>query len=282
MAYRRNFYYDQSVYINGTEVKGVQSFDGNWSVPNTPMLAAGYEYIGTEIEGELVGDVSVSRRIVSNTDPITGLIGSPVSGYLLYGANHAQNKSFNFNQGYITSFESSCSIGEVATSDFSITAYGGIGSGDITDTSYNPITPKVATADSMTLNTTFGSTNAIQSYDFDLSLNVRPIYKMGDMFVPSDFEIQTPIVSRINFELFANEYEIKNLLDAICSTDFIENLSITLNEKCDGPEIISFSFDDAELVDSSISANIGNNLSVNLGFEKYYSTVEEAKSGIFG
>jgi|TARA_Y100000289_G_scaffold19707_1_gene19025 hypothetical protein len=281
MAYGRNIYYDQSVYINGSEIKGVQSFDGNWSVPNTPMLAAGYEFVGTEIEGELVGEVSVSRQIVSSSDPIPNLIGSPINGYLLYGPNHSRNKSFNFNQGYITSFQSSCAVGEVATSDFSLTAYGGIGSGNITNTSYTPITPTVALANSMTLNTSFGSTNAIQSYDFDLSLNVRPIYKMGDMFVPSDFEIESPLASKVNFTITADEYEIKNLFNSICSTDFIENLSITLNEKCDGPEITSFSFNGAKLVDSSISADIGNNLTINLGYEKYYSNASDAKNSIF-
>lgn len=281
MAYGRNIYYDQSVYINGSEIKGVQSFDGSWSVPNTPMLAAGYEFVGTEIEGELIGEVSVSRQIVSSTDPIPNLIGSPINGYLLYGADYSRNASFNFNQGYINSFQSSCAIGEVATSDFSLTAYGGIGSGSITDTSYTPITPKVATANSMTLSTSFGDTNAIQSYDFDLSLDVRPVYKMGDMFVPSKFEIQTPLVSKVNFTIFANEYEIKNLYQAICSTDFIEDLSIILNEKCDGPEITSFSFNGAKLVDSSISSDIGNNLTINLGYEKYYSSAAEAISSIF-
>lgn len=281
MAYSRNSYYDQSVYINGSEIKGVQSFDGSWSVPNTPMLAAGYEYVGSEIEGELVGEVSVSRQIISNTDPIPNLIGSSINGYLLYGANYSRNASFNFSQGYIKSFSSSCSIGEVATSDFSITAYGGIGSGAITNTSYTPITPKVATANSMTLNTSFGSTNAIQSYDFDLALSIKPIYKMGDMFVPSDFDIETPITSRINFNLFANEYEIKNLLDSLCSDDFIENLSIALNEDCDGPEITSFNFDNAKLIDSSISSSIGDNLSISLGYEKHYSSAEEVKNSIF-
>lgn len=281
MAYRRNLYQDQSVYINGSEIKGVQSFEGSWSVPNSPMLAGGHEYVGNEIEGELVGDISVSRQIITGSDTIPSLLGSPVSGYLLYGADYSRNASFNFKKGYITSYQSSCAIGEVATSDFSLTAYGGIGKGSISDTSYSPIAPTAAIANSMTLNTSFGSTNAIQSYDFDLSLNVRPIYKMGDMFVPSKFEIEAPLVSKINFSIFANDYEIKELFDAICSVDFIEDLSITLNQKCDGPEITSFTFDDAKLVDSSISSSVGENLSINLGYEKYYSSAGEAFSGIF-
>ena len=50
MAYSRNTYEDQQVFINGEELKGVQAFDGDWSVPNNNMLAAGYEFVGSEIE----------------------------------------------------------------------------------------------------------------------------------------------------------------------------------------------------------------------------------------
>jgi hypothetical protein len=281
MAYARNAYQDQQVFINGTELKGVQSFDGSWSIPNANMIAAGYEFVGSEIEGELVGEVSVSRNIITGEDPITGLMGDSISGYLLYGPHQTKNKSFNFNNGYITSYSSSCSIGEVASSNFSLTAYGDIGTGNITDTTYDEIDPVIATANSMTLNTSFGSTNAVQSYSFDLSLETKPIYKMGDMFVPSKFEVSTPISVSTSFEIVANEYEVKNLIDSICSNDFVENISFSLNEKCNSNPIRSFTLNNAKLVNSSITAGIGNNLSISLGFENQFSSIEELVDDVF-
>lgn len=281
MAYDRNFYNDQQVFINGNELKGVQSFDGSWSVPNTNMMAAGYEFVGSEIEGQLVGEVSVSRNIVTGQDPITGMMHTPVSGYLLYGPHQAKNKSFNFNNGYINSYSSSCSIGEIATADFSLTAYGDIGTGLITDTSYEEIAPIVATANSMTLNTSFGSTNAIQSYSFDFSIGVTPVYRIGDMFSPSKFYTETPITTSTSFEIVANEYEIKNLLDAVCSDDFIENISFSLNEKCSSTPIRTFTLNNAKLIDSSISAGIGDNLSISLGFENQFSSVTGLVDQVF-
>jgi len=281
MVYSRNIYEDQQVFINGQELKGVQAFDGSWSVPNNNMLAAGYEFVGSEIEGELVGEVNVSRNIVTGHDPITGIMHDTVSGYLLYGPDQSKNNSFNFNNGYINSYSSSCSIGEIATCDFSLTAYGNIGSGIITDTSYDEITPVVATANSMTLNTSFGSTNAIQSYNLDFSLDTRPIYKMGDMFVPSKFEVSTPITVSTSFDIFANEYKIKNLIDAICSNDFIENISFSLNQKCNSIPIRTFTLNNAKLVSSSISASIGDNLSVSLSFENQFSSVTGLVNQVF-
>jgi hypothetical protein len=69
MAYGRNYYSDHQVFIGeegstASEVKGVQSFDGSWSIPNSDMLAAGYEFVGSEIEGSLVGEISVNYIII--------------------------------------------------------------------------------------------------------------------------------------------------------------------------------------------------------------------------
>jgi hypothetical protein len=282
MVYKRNIYDDQFVVINGSQLKGVQSFNGNWSLPKNNMTAAGYESVGSEVEGAIVGEVSVDRLIVNGSDPIPPLLGSSINGELIYGPNQAANKSFYFNVGYINSYSSSCSIGEIATSNFGLTAYGNVGEkGSASSASYAPYSPKVASANSMTLSTSFGDTNAIQSYDLNLSLNVNPIYKIGSMFIPSKFEIATPIVIETSFEIFANEYEIKNLMDGICGTDFVENLSISLNEKCDGPAIETFTLNNAELIDASINATIGSNLSISLQFQNLYSDISTLVSQVF-
>lgn len=282
MAYQRNFYDDQFVIINSNQLKGVQSFNGSWSLPKTNMTAAGYENVGSEIEGVLVGEISVDRVIVDNSDPIPSMLGNSINGELVYGVNQAANKSFYFNLGYINSYSSSCSVGEVAASSFGLTAYGNVGEkGSSSSASYTPYTPTVASANSMTLNTSFGDTNAIQSYSLDLSLDINPIYKIGSMFIPSKFEIATPIVISTSFEIFANEYEIKNIMDGVCSNDFVENLSISLNEKCNGPAIQEFTLNNAEIIDASINGTIGENLSISLEFQNIYDDISTLVSEVF-
>ena len=86
-------------------------------------------------------------------------------------------------------------------------AYGRIGSTNSLNSkkgsaSYSSVSPKIASANSMTLTTSFDSTNAVQSYSFVIDIDVNPVYKMGDMFIPSKFEISTPIVISTNFEIF--------------------------------------------------------------------------------
>ena len=104
---------------------------------------------------------------------------------------------------------------------------------------------------------------------------------MGDMFVPSKFEVSTPITVSTSFDIFANEYEIKNLIDAICSNDFIENISFSLNQKCSSTPIRTFTLNNAKLVSSSISASIGDNLSVSLSFENQFSSVTGLVDQVF-
>ena len=82
-------------------------------------------------------------------------------------------------------------------------------------------------------------------------------------------------------KFFASDYEIKNLYDGICSNSFQEDLFFSLNEKCGGPEISSFNLDNAELIGSSISAGIGNNLSISLSFENKFDDISTLVSNVF-
>jgi len=283
MAYGRNYYPDQQVFLgalNGTpsEIKGVQAFDGSWNVPYEQMNAGGYEFVGTEIQGELVGDVSVSRYIITGTDPITGLINEPVSGFLVYGTQESYDKVFNFKRGYITSYESSCSLGDIATCDFGLTAYGGIGKIGTGSRSYTPIEAQGVRASDITLTTEFGSTNAIQSYNLSLAFERSPVPKVGQMFEPIDFTTALPIVATLGLEVLVNDMELENVKDVVCS-GFAQDILIEMN-KCGELAIRSFTLNDSKLVDSSIKADIGSNMTISLTYEAYYNSITGAISKI--
>ena len=279
MAYGRNHYSDHQVFIGeegsaASEIKGVQSFDGSWSIPNSDMLAAGYEFVGSEIEGSLVGEISVNRLIVEQSDPITSLFNSSIDGYLIYGKNESFDKVFNFKKSYINGYDSSCSIGEIATADFSMSAYGGVGKIDSESRSYTNISATPAVANSIILTTPFGSTNGIQSYSLSLSIDRDPVYKMGDMFIPSQFNLSTPIKITTSFDMLVNDYESKNLFDAICSSDFVDNLSIQLGG-CDGSTIRTFTLNNSKIKDSSVSASIGSSMTASISYESNYSEIQD-------
>ena len=279
MAYGRNFYNDQQVFLgeqgtSASELKGVQSFDGSWSLPYEQMIAAGYNFAGNEINGALVGEVGVSRSIVEGADFITGLLDASLSGYLIYGKNESYDKTFNFSQGYINSYESSCSIGDVASADFNLTVYGNIGKLNSESRTYTPITPQVANASNIVLTTPFGSTNAIQSYSLSLDFSREAVHKVGDMMVPSEFVTDVPVVAKITFEALVNDFESEELRGAICS-GFSGDLGIRLNT-CSGTQIRNFTLSNAQKIDESLSAGIGDDMSLNVSYEAYYDSVTGA------
>ena len=252
-------------------------------------MGAGVGYAGTALAGELVGDVSVSRLIISASDPITGLLNSAVSGCLTYGSSGLHDKSFNFERGYITSYTSSCSLGDYATADFDVTVYGTVGSGVPVDQAYSPITPEPATAANITLTTPFGSSNAIQSYDLNISLSRQPVNKVGQLFAPTEFTTDLPIVASVNFEALVNDYQLKILSDAICfdcsgsagcPTSFADNLKIELNN-CDGGNIRTFTLNNAQLMDSSLSAGIGSDMTVSFSYNAYYNSITGMVEALF-
>ena len=279
MAYGRNYYPDQQVFVGAQgstaeEVKGVQSFNGSWSAPYNQMMAAGYDFVGNELEGELVGEVGVSRYIITGNDPITGLMDNAISGFLVYGSDESYDKVFNFSQGYITSYESTCSIGEIATCDFGLTAYGGIGKMQSQARSYTEIIPEAARANYINLTTDFGSTNAIQSYSLGISLDRSPVNKIGDMFAPSEFVTSLPVTANISFDVLVHDFEVENIRNIIC-TGGTSNIAINLN-KCEGVNIRSFTLNNAVLLDSSLDAGIGSDMTVSLTYEAYYNSVTGA------
>ena len=284
MAYGRNYYPDQQVFIGElggsvAELKGVQSFDGGWSIPYDQMMAAGYDFVGTEVGGELVGEVSVSRSIISSEDPITGLLNTPVSGYLIYGTNESYDKVFNFKRGYITSYESSYSIGDVANADFGLTVYGDIGKTSSESRSYTEIDAEAAIAGNISLTTDFGSTNAIQSYSLNIDFSRNPVQKIGEMLAPTEFVTDLPIVASVDFEAIVNDFEAENIRNVICS-GFSSDLTIDLNT-CSGTDIRTFKVCNAKLIDSSITAGIGDDMSVSLSYEGYYNSVTGAVDAVF-
>ncbi|MFT6604340.1 MAG: hypothetical protein ACJARO_001859 [Bacteriovoracaceae bacterium] len=212
--------------------------------------------------------------MVEQNDPITLLFNSSIDGYLIYGKNESFDKVFNFKKSYINGYDSSCSIGEIATADFSMSAYGGVGKINSESRSYTNISATPAIANSIILTTPFGSTNGIQSYSLSLSIDRDPVYKMGDMFIPSQFNLSTPIKITTSFDMLVNDYESKNLLDAICSNDFIDDLSIEL-KTCENVTIQTFTLADSKIKDSSVSASIGSNMTASISYESNYSEIED-------
>ena len=275
MAYGRNFYPDQRVFIGEAgvsteELHGVQSFDGSWEVPYESLDVMGHGFVGNTLNGFLVGNVAVSRFIVNSSDPITGLLDTSLSGYLVYGPHQSNAEFFNFKSAYVDSYECSCAIGDVVSNDITMTAYGEIGKINSETPPSSSITATPAIASNISLTTPFGSTNCIQSYSLNINLPRVASEYVGEYY-SSQFLTEVPIVVSLDFDMVVKDYEVKNLYDFICERSTSE-LRIDL-ETCDGSGIRSFHIESGELMGSAVSADIGDNMTVSVNYEAFYNSV---------
>ena len=132
--------YDQSFYINGTKIIGVQSVNGSYGISEKPINIVGYGHVNdsfnkicnpdTEKEypkslavlnSPLQGSFSVESMLISEDFfmPKTG--DCPITGSLFYGPNASY---YGFSDGYITSHTVNSSIGQIPTTSTQFTVYG--------------------------------------------------------------------------------------------------------------------------------------------------------------
>ena len=112
---------DENFYINGWQLSGVSSVNGNYSIPTKENKFLGY--IGpVELcqRGPGRAEFSFSRSMVSSDEPITQLLGDTgFNGGLTYNG-----KALGFESGYLSSYSVSFSINSIPNSEASIQVYG--------------------------------------------------------------------------------------------------------------------------------------------------------------
>jgi len=236
---------------------GVQSFDGSWDLPLNPVKAAGHGMINHDPQGPVEGSVSVSRFITeaSSDDPLInysaggGLLTVPISGFLVYGPS-TFNQGFSFEGARVTSYSSSCDVGGIASSDFTLTVYGNMvsGSGASTFPTRDPV--GVARANSLQVEVLGSGSNAIQGYDFQLQLDWTPLYGFGASGQPVGYRLNYPLEITVDFEMIVDHYNSADLSGLLCERN-PETLNILARTGC-GEELgVHFQIANAELKSTS-------------------------------
>lgn len=281
--YNRNFIPDQRFYLGVTggtmeELRGVQAVDAGWTRPETPLVVLGRGFAGAAVEGEIEGSVSVTRLIVTASDSVTGLLGSGVQGVLAYGPNQQFDKSIVFDSGFVTSYSSACSIGDVPSADLSIAVFGDIGEGATGSLSFatNSDTAQIPVPGNISVDVSGFSTNAVQSYSVDVSISQRPLEKIGNNFAPTGFVLELPIQVSADFEMIVADYEAPDIRNTLCSPPS-QTLTISLND-CAGAKIRAFTIPSGRFMGFSQSASVGGNMTISTQYISYFNSLGGVQS----
>ena len=261
--YGRIIHPDQKLIINGQELSGVTSFNGDLDIPyeNVDMLGNNF---GATVQGELSRNINFSRFLI-NKDPLKSLTGdAPCNGFVNY-----KNQSFGFQSGYLVNYNASCSVGDIANIDTEFIVYGNIG-GNIT----TPITPSVnsdkiyvANFGNIFVSANQGNTNRITSFEYNVSCERIPIFVLGS-FDPAEVFLKKPITIDFNLTLEVDDYESPDVQTLLCSPD-IQNITIEL-KNCDNSQIIeSFYAPNARLISTNYNGTVENSTTMELTFRSF-------------
>jgi hypothetical protein len=263
MMYGRTIYADQKLIINQQEISGVTDFNGDFDIPyeNVDLLGGNF---AAEIQGELSRNISFSRFLIQS-DSLKYLTGSAFcSGFVNY-----KNYSFGFESGYLTNYNVTCAVGDIASITTDFIVYGNIGGGlnhQILP-SQNISDIYVANYGNIFISANQGQTNRITSFDYNISCERIPIFTLGS-FNPTEVYLKKPLIIDLNLTIEIDDYEAEDIQTLLCSPE-IQNITIDL-KNCKNTEIIeSFYAPNARLISNSYNSDIDNPANIELTFRSF-------------
>jgi hypothetical protein len=278
--------YEQKVIINGYELLGIQSVDGNYGISEKPVRVAGVGFIDATIDRPLQGNFSINRKMVS-ADPLIEKSGSQylydeqeISGVILYDND---TKGFGFTKGRMSRYTASCSVGEIPDIQVDVTVYGDLGSGVSMD-SPSETHPPVQYPDQSSMRVTVSdfSIDAISDFSFSRTINTEPFYAVprGDFsdwtngvagtknLEPIQIDTQYPIETDINFTIIADNYEVREIKDRIQAAPE-SDVKIEIFDSISGTLINEFVGENVRLISESINSTTEEEMSISLTYKGY-------------
>jgi len=266
---------DQSFYINGLQISGVRSVSANYQIPSEDNDFLGYVGAADFMQNAPgVANFSVERSMITMDQPITELL---VTNSGFDGGLTFNNKNFNFQSGYINSYQCSFSVDSVAESSLSLTAFGEVGPNvEIKKNTQEQKELFIPTNSGIKVECDGRESNRVLSFSFSTNIKNDPVYKIGSIY-PCEIVQSLPIRQTFNIEMEIDDFDSKNVYDYMRTGIHFETIRVKLQNQCGEKREVEYLFKDAHLLSQNLSTDAENNTKVELS----YSTVSRYKPDIF-
>ena len=271
---------DQHFFLNATEVSGVQSLSVGYETNLRPIKFLGMASNPSAIQGSQVNSVSVSTLAIG-ADPFIGYTGiSGFNGYVLRSKTNITG-NFSFTSGYLTSYNSRASIGEIPQTTVGIAVFGNVGSlnrtesaavsGDLLaiETSVGTSTLNIIGPEGIELVLDDYETNRVLAYDLSINTPRIPVYTLGTKF-PIGVEIGWPIEVNCAFQIEGTEYTAHTVKKAYCSPN-VKNLTIRLRAYDTKNLVTTYAFTGMYLQAENYSTSVDGNASITAKYRGFIS-----------
>lgn len=269
--YRRE---NQFVFLNSGQIPGIQSVSIENDFGAFPVTYIGNNYIHLAPNQAQEGKIRIDRLIIDGTDHFKPFTGN--SGFNLYLLKNSRDPvdNYGFTSGYLVSYATRCSLGQIPRTEVGIMSFGNVGkipSGESVDTAKQFINIQTSTESTnlkipgpgsiqVSLNNDF-TLNRLLSYDVSISTERRAVYPLGDRY-PVAVQTIYPIDVNVDFTFDLSTYSGYTVRDYPASPK-TGNLILNVKNFADDSLIQDFRFSGVTLVYENYSSDIDGNVIVN-------------------
>ena len=288
---------ETQLYLSGILVEGVQSINTSWTYPDDETQAVGFNLpISDVVQGGLQSDITVNRFITSSSDVITGLFEGGASGHLTYGDEGPINtRGYVFSECYVSDYSCSCAVNEIPSSDFTLysfgKAFGSIpGHGDQPGPEVEEfdeiVIPGPGDIDiivedldkSKNINV---KTNAVQDFEYRISMDWEPIYSLGSRDVSVVMLKGAPRVE-VSLTMELNDLVPPGFTELVCSQSPIhKDITIVINDCQTNTPLKTLVCPCGRLMEFNQIGEVDGVLTVEIMFRSIQRTVGELKRLVF-
>lgn len=271
----------QRLFINTTEIPGIQSLTTDYTNNATLIKYLGMPRSSFEPNGPYVANFSVNSFLISNNQFIQYTGSQGFNGYILKNVNsNSTTNLVSFTSGYLVSYSTQCGIGEIPQISMTATILNNWG--DLTSSESDDVLSHLNTIKSsdstLKLKTpTYGcidfnledyTNNRVQSYNITINVNRNPSYKIGSKY-PYSVDINYPIeiVAAVVFEASDN-YTFKKLTNFPLNAKY-NNFQLNIKDYKTDEIFDSYSFNEMLLTSEAYNSDVDGNLAVTQTYKKY-------------
>ena len=269
---------DQLFFINSSLIAGIQSlqFDSNRNISSLNYL--GQKKTSFYANGIQGGKVTIDSLVVSDDIflPFTG--NSGFNGYII--KNRADtSKNYSFASGYLTSYSVKGGVDTPTQISVGIDVFGNWGTLESSDhsqisTDFSSITnhtyvepdykfshPKYTTVSCNNINS-----NRLQNFEINILVPRQPTYYLGQLD-PSHVEINGPISINCSLQYEIDEYNLTKSKNKSVIHE-LNDINIVLKTSS-GTTIQTYSFNDMELLNESLSSSNNSYVTVDAEYQTF-------------
>lgn len=248
----------QKLAVNGTGVNAIQSLSFGYETTASPINPLGLDRVLYAPSSPQTASISANSLLIHNDFFLDFTGTNAFSGQVQY-----QNETVKFTEAYLSSYSSSCGIGEIPSLSMQAEIYGELGTGNFFD--FGETTPhdtelKVAGYNSINIDLDEFNTNRVLSYSLDIQSPRTPVYSFNRK-TPAEVISNTPLDVTMQFSIEASDYEIKNMRFVPEDTVF-KTVNLNINKNNSTENIQSFSFVNMLLVSEQYQADSNSNVNI--------------------